>query len=199
MVARTLASCIVVAALASSLCAQAPPRPTILPAEQQIASAVLPLPADMRAGATVWGYSADGGFVRLRPGPNHMVCLADDPRQERFHVACYHDALEPFMARGRELRAQGLGAQAVDSVRLAEIAAGRIRMPPVAGLYSITGQTDSYDPATNTIRGGRALFVVYVPFATAESTGLQTTPVRGAPWLMDAGTAKAHVMFAPGM
>lgn len=199
MVARTLACLVVAAALASSLSAQASPPAAILPAEQQVASAVLPLPADMRAGATVWGYAPDGRLVKLRDGANHMVCLADDPRQERFHVACYHDALEPFMARGRELRARGLGALAVDSVRLADIAAGRIRMPPVAGLYSITGQAASYDAEANTIRGGRSLFVVYVPFATAESTGLPTTPVRGAPWLMDAGTARAHVMFAPGM
>jgi hypothetical protein len=41
--------------------------------------------------------------------------------------------------------------------------------------------------------------VIYVPFATGEQTGLPTTPVRGAPWLMDAGTAKAHIMFAPTM
>ena len=30
-----------------------------------------------------------------------MICLADDPNESpRWHVACYHKALEPFMARG---------------------------------------------------------------------------------------------------
>ena len=189
--------------LAGTVAAQAPAPPAAAPrtltAEQQIASAVLPLPADMQAGATVWGYGADGRFTRLRDGTNHMVCLADNPREERFHVACYHDGLEVFMARGRELRAQGVAQPALDSIRNADIMAGRIHMPPVASLFSITGQTDSYDAATNTIRGGRSLFVVYVPFATALSTGLQTTPARGTPWLMDPGSPKAHLMFTPAM
>ncbi|MEK6767454.1 MAG: hypothetical protein AABY85_00555 [Gemmatimonadota bacterium] len=200
MIARSLgASALVTAAVAASVAAPARPQATVLPAEQQIASAVLPAPADLQAGATVWGYSADGRLVKLRDGTSHMVCLADNPREERFHVACYHDSLEPFMARGRELRAQGLAQPAVDSARFADITAGRIRMPSLGSLYSMTGQSDSYDPATNTIRGARSLFVVYVPFATAASTGLQTTPARGTPWLMDPGSPKAHLMFTPTM
>ncbi len=205
MLARAIAFSSLAILGAGALAAQAPPpQPPAAPAraltaEQQLASAVLPLPADMQAGATVWGYGADGRFTKLRDGTNHMVCLADNPREERFHVACYHDSLEPFMARGRELRAQGVIQPALDSIRNADITAGRIHMPPVASLFSITGQTDSYDPAANIIRAGRQLFVVYVPFATAASTGLQTTPARGIPWLMDPGSPKAHVMMTPTM
>lgn len=169
------------------------------PAVQQVASAVLPLPEAMRDGATVLGYGADGRLVRLRAGTNSMTCLADDPREDRFHVACYHDTMEPFMARGRELRAQGLRPEAVDSTRYADVAAGRIRMPSVASLYSLTGPAGSYDAAANTVRGGRSLFVVYIPFATEASTGLSAVPRENAPWIMFPGTARAHIMFVPTM
>jgi hypothetical protein len=68
-----------------------------------------------------------------------------------------------------------------------------------AALYSLTGPVDSLDPATGEVTGARRLFVLYVPFATGESTGLPTTGRVGEPWLMDAGTAKAHIMFVPDM
>jgi hypothetical protein len=191
----------VAAAAAQPLAAQTPsgaPAGTVMSAEQQIASAVLPLPADLRAGATVLGYTPDGRFVTLRQGSGAMTCLASNPAMPRFHVACYHKSLEPFMARGRELRAQGVSGDNVDSIRFREARAGTLRLPKEpALLYSLTG--DRYDPATNSAPGARALFVVYIPYATAESTGLSATPVRGAPWIMLPGTPKAHVMFTPSM
>ena len=194
---RFAIACAATCLAARSLVAQAAPH--VPPPERQIAAAVLPLPDSLRAGAAVLGYTAEGRLVPLREGTNHLICLADDPRETQVHVACYHESLEPFMARGRELRAQRLGPEAVDSIRFADVAAGRIRMPAVASLYSLTGSPGSYDSATNTIRAAGALFVVYVPFATEGSTGLSTQPRAGAPWLMAPGTARAHIMFVPGM
>ena len=127
-----------------------------------------------------------------------MTCLADDPGTASFHVACYHQSMEPFMARGRELRAQGVQGAQVDTVRFAEVEAGKLPMPKdPASLYSISG--DGYDPATSEIKAGRRLYVVYVPFGTPESIGLPGVPVVGAPWIMFPGTPKAHIMFIPGM
>ena len=41
-------------------------------------------------------------------------------------------------------------------------------------------------------------YVIYLPFATAESTGLSKGKGSpGAPWLMGAGTAGAHIMINP--
>jgi hypothetical protein len=190
-----------IAAAGLRLGAQTPsaaPERVLMSAEQQIASAVLPLPADLRASATVLGYASDGRLVTLREGSGAMTCLASNPAMQRFHVACYHKSLEPFMARGRQLRAQGVTGDKVDSVRFREARAGTLRLPKEpALLYSLTG--DSYDPATNSSPGARALFVVYIPYATAESTGLSPSPVRGAPWIMLPGTPKAHIMFVPSM
>lgn len=172
----------------------------ILPAEQQIAAAVLAAPETLRAGATVRGYAPDGRLTRLRKGSGELVCLASDPRAERFHVACYHRSLEPFMARGRTLRARGVTGDRVDSVRFAEVRAGKLRLPRhPAMLYSLTGPRDSFDPVTGTAPKAEPLFVVYVPYATAASTGLPAAPVEGGPWIMHPGTPKAHIMFAPRM
>ncbi len=74
----------------------------------QVAGALSAAPEDRRENATVMGYSPAGELVTLRQGANEMICLADKPGDERFHAACYFKALEPFMARGRELRAQGV-------------------------------------------------------------------------------------------
>jgi hypothetical protein len=174
--------------------------PAPLSAEQQIAAAVLAAPADMRPGATVLGYGPDGRLTKLRQGQGELICLASDPEAERFHVACYHRSLEPFMARGRALRARGVTGDRVDSVRFAEVRAGKLRLPRhPAMLYSLTGPPDSFDPASDTAVKAEPLFVVYVPFATGKSIGLSTTPVEGSPWIMHPGTPKAHIMFQPGM
>lgn len=167
--------------------------------DAQIAAAVLPLPAEMRAGATVLGYRTRGELVTLRRGTNGMTCLALYAMREDFHVACYQDGLEPFMARGRELRAQGVQGPAVDSVRFRELASGQLRMPAAASLYTVSGAAGSYDAATNTVKDGNLLVVVYVPGATPESLGITARPSRGAPWLMFPGTPKAHIMISGTM
>ena len=180
--------------------AQTPPA-SIPSAAEQIEQAVLPLPADLRASATVLGYAPDGKFTSLRAGTGAMVCLASNPQLARWHVACYHKSLEPFMARGRELRTQGVQGPQVDSVRFREAKEGKLKMPAEpAMLYSLTGAKDSWDPATKTAPKASPLFVVYMPYSTSESTGLSSQPQRGGtPWVMFPGTPKAHIMFTPTM
>jgi hypothetical protein len=168
-----------------------------LSAEDQIASAVLAAPEDRRAGAEVLGYDAQGKLVTLRKGGNEMVCLADKPGDARFSVACYHKDLEPFMARGRELEAQGLkGGERNEKYRWKEIKEGKLAMPKEPRmLYVLAGK--GYDAASASVTEGAVRWVIYVPFATAESTGLSTKSIKGGPWLMDAGTAGAHIMITP--
>src|SRR5262245_12910995 len=86
----------------------APAAAAPLSTDQQIASAVLAAPEERRADATVLGYDASGALVTLRKGTGDLICLADDPKDADFDVACYQKDLEPFMARGRELRAKGI-------------------------------------------------------------------------------------------
>ncbi len=179
-----------VAGLPPTTAAEAPP-----PAEQ-IHAAVSPAPEALRAGARVLGYGADGALVELRPGTGELVCLADDPADDRFHVACYHAALEPFMARGRELRRQGVERDELVRIRGEEIAAGKLSFPSgPAALYSLTGPAGSFDADSQAVRGGSRAYAIYLAYATAESTGLPTSPITDTgPWLMAAGEPWAHVM-----
>ena len=180
-----------------TLSAQAPsPLPTV---DQQIAAAVLPLPAPMQGGATVMGYRTPDKLEVIRAGKNGMTCLALFAVEKTFHVACYHDGMEPFMARGRELRAEGVKDPKVDSVRFAEVASGKIKMPKTAAMYQIFGKANSWDAATGKVSDASTLLVVYIPGATAESTGLSPQPTKIGPWIMYPGTPKAHIMISGAM
>jgi len=171
---------------------------TIAPVAQQISAAISALPTELRADATVLGYSAEGKLVSLRAGKNDMICLAPEPAAKAFHSACYHKAMEPFMARGRALRESGVKGAQVDTVRFAEVKSGKLKMPTAPTmLYQIFGGT--FDPATEKVTGGQWLYVTYIPFATPATTGLSAKPSEKGPWIMFPGTPKAHIMFSVGM
>lgn len=165
-------------------------------AETQIAAAVLAAPADLREGAAVLGYNPQGELVRLREGKNELICLASDPNKTSFSVACYHRDLEPYMARGRELLAQKITGPKRNEVRWKEVADGKLSMPrEPRTLYVLTGK--GFDAASGKVTDAYLRWVIYVPFATPESTGLSTKGSDNAPWLMFPGTAGAHIMINP--
>ncbi|HRI78419.1 MAG TPA: hypothetical protein PLR06_02695 [Cyclobacteriaceae bacterium] len=166
-------------------------------AENQIKVAVLAAPAEQRDGAMVIGYNTKGELGVLRNGSNELVCLADDPKQKGINVSCYHKDLEPFMARGRELKVQGKSFQEVFDIREAEVKSGKLHMPKQpTTLFVFTA--DEWDAATGTTRNDYLRSVVYIPYATAESTGLPLKPSGpGMPWIMDPGTHRAHIMISP--
>jgi hypothetical protein len=168
----------------------------IPPAEVQIAGAVLAAPAELRAGAAVLGFDPQGKRVQIREGKNELICLAADPAKATFEVDCYHKDLEPFMARGRELLAQKLTGAKRNEIRFKEVEDGKIAMPrEPRTLYVLTGT--SYDATSGKVENPYQRWVIYVPFATPQSTGLSTKASESAPWLMSAGTAGAHIMISP--
>ncbi|TYP93823.1 hypothetical protein LX73_1536 [Fodinibius salinus] len=168
--------------------------------KQQVAAAVSAAPDEMQSGTAVLGYKDSGKLIQLREGSNKLICIADKPGDDEFHVACYHKDLEPFMKRGRELRAQGLSTAKVDSLRRAEVKAGKLELPRKAmALYSLTASKGSYDYETGTITNASPLYVIYVPFATSTTTGLSEKPAsKGAPWIMEPGKPWAHIMVVTG-
>ncbi len=168
-------------------------------AENQISAAVMAAPEASRNEATVLGYDTGGMLVTLRKGTNEIICLADDPNRDGFNVACYHKDLEPLMARGRELRAEGKNREESFKIRGAEAKAGTLKMPAgLSTLYVLSGKNGKYDPVTKKVSDAFSRSVVYVPYATPESTGLSTKPTGpGMPWLMNAGTYRAHIMITP--
>lgn len=166
----------------------------VKPVDQQITEAVSPLPETLRAGAKVLGYQRAGALETIRDGQT-FVCLADDPANPNFHVACYHESLEPFMARGRELRADGKSGTESQQIRAEEIRAGTLEMPVHAALYSLTGPMNEDTGKPDSVA---ALFVIYMPNATEESTGVGAQPSRERPWLMFPGQPLSHVMISGG-
>lgn len=167
--------------------------------EDQIKMALLAAPEESRAEAKVYGYDEKGEFVTLREGTNSFICIADDPSNDRFQVVSYHKDLDPFMARGRALKAEGKTPQEIFDIREEEAKAGTLMMPKTpATMHVYFGSDVSYNAEENKMDGARYRYVVYTPFATQESTGLPLKPNgSGHPWLMNPGTHRAHIMITP--
>jgi hypothetical protein len=146
--------------------------------EVQIASSILAAPTE------------------LREGKNELICLATDPGKPRFSAACYHRDLEAYMARGRELAAQKVAGEKSHEIRWKEIADGKLSMPrEPRTLYVLTGT--GFDASSGKVTDAYLRWVIYIPYATPESTGLSTKASDSAPWLMYPGKAGAHVMISP--
>ena len=188
---RIALTLLAVTALPSCLSARQAP----LPAETQIALAVQAAPEDRREDATVQGTLPNGDFAVLRAGTNDLVCMAPNPAAEQFEVSCHSASLEPFFERGRELRAQGIDGIERVQARYREFEAGSLPIPTGTTNYILTGS--GFDPATSEIQDPYLRWVVYLPNATPETTGLSVRARANAPWLMFPGTPGAHIMITP--
>lgn len=167
----------------------------IPPKEWQIKTAIMAIPTDYQDGAKVYGYDSEGNFVTLQKGTNDYIAIADKPGDDHFSTAAYHKDLEPFMARGRALRAEGKDGNEIFEIRENEVKAGKLKMPDKATLCVFTGEVNS---ETSEIDNPYVRYVFYIPFATGETTGLPTTPTPpGHAWLMNPGTHRAHIMITP--
>jgi len=175
------------------------PKTELPSADIQIKSSILAAPKEKRDSCTVYGYSANKELVLLRQGTNELICLADNPDEPDFSVACYARDLEPFMQRGRELRKQGLKDQQLFDEREKEVKAGSLQMPTQpAALYVYSAKQNDFDHTTGEVKNGYLRYVIYIPYATVASTGLPEKPsADGMPWIMHAGTHGAHIMINP--
>ncbi|PQJ15159.1 hypothetical protein [Aureicoccus marinus] len=167
--------------------------------EALIATALMAAPAESREGCKVIGINMAGEWVTFREGSNEFIVITDDPSKPGFNAACYHQDLEPFMARGRELRAQGKSGGEIFDIREAEVKSGQLEMGnPGSTLHIYYGSKTNYEPETNKVEDAIYRYVVYLPFATSESTGLPEVPISpDHPWIMNPGTHRAHIMISP--
>ncbi len=102
------------------------------------------------------------------------------------------------MARGRALKAEGKKHQEVFDIREAEVKSGALKIPTGATLHIYYGKETLYDNETYKVDGARLRYVVYMPYATAASTGLPEAPAASNhPWIMNPGTHRAHIMISP--
>jgi hypothetical protein len=163
-----------------------------------IATALMAAPEESRSGCKVIGYTMAGEFVTMKEGDNEFIVLADNPNKDGFSAACYHKDLEPFMARGRALKAEGKTPQEIFAIREAEMKSGQLKITPGLTLHIYYGAQTVYDPETSKVEGAQLRYVIYMPWATSESTGLPEAPAApNHPWIMNPGTHRAHIMISP--
>lgn len=167
--------------------------------DQQIASAILAAPVEAREEAMVYGYSPSGEFMMLREGSNDFICIADNPEKDGFQVVSYHKELEPMMARGRELAAEGKSREEKEEIRSKEAKSGKMSLPKSpATLHIYYGESGFFNEETDLIENAKYRYVVYIPYATQENTGLPLAPHESShPWLMFPGRYNAHIMITP--
>ncbi len=103
------------------------------------------------------------------------------------------------MARGRELTAEGKSEMEKREIRKNEAEEGKLELTDVPGMvYVLSGLEENYNNNTGELKDAKFRYVIYIPYATTESTGLPSRPeVPGMPWLMDPGTHRAHIMISP--
>ena len=159
-------------------------------AADPIAQAVLPLPEDLRAGATVYTYDkATGARKVLREGTNFVEC---QPRGDDGFTWCYNKVTAPRRDMQAKLRAEKKTDKEIQEAVAAATKDGTIKPTPFGTWsYRLYGKKDRI----------QLLWVISVPNATPESVGVSEGSQRdealkgqGVPWLMLPGTPGAHIM-----
>jgi hypothetical protein len=160
-------------------------------APDEITQATLPLPDDLRAGATVYKYDPKTGErIVLRKGTNHIECM---PRGADGFTWCYNNVTAPRRDFSAKLRAQGKNDKEIQEAVTAATSAGTLTPAPFGTMsYRLYGKKDRI----------QLLWVLSVPGATPASIGVSDGSQRdeaiggdGRPWLMLAGTPGAHIMI----
>lgn len=159
-------------------------------AANQIEQATLPLPQDLRAGATVYTYDANGDRKVLRPGTNQVECM---PRGDDGFTWCYNTVSAARRDFSAKLRAQKKTDKEIAAAVEEATKAGTIAATPFGTMsYRLYGKEDRI----------QLLWVLSVPNATPETIGVSAASQRdaglahdGRPWLMLPGTPGAHIMI----
>ncbi len=153
-----------------------------------IAQATLPLPEQLRGGATVV-IDEDGQRRVLRQGTNPFTCHPDGDEPAGFYVSCTDERMRhsTAMAEYGRLRQQGLPEDEILAAVSAGVESGKLTpIPSGAMFFALSGP----DKANSDL-----LIVIRTPDATTESTGLPTEPSEDQAWLMFPGTHQAHIMI----
>ncbi|HEX3644342.1 MAG TPA: hypothetical protein VHT95_01975 [Vicinamibacterales bacterium] len=180
---RTAVFVLGVVALSAGAFAQAP--------ADAIEKALSPAPRNMKEGAAVIKFKADGTYDTLKPGTNRLVCYdrSGDPGQQPFSVQCTSVANIPRVAQNRKFEAIADKAARQAAIDAAEKDGTRVK--PEFGSVWLTMNAADKEHATHVHT------TIAVPGATTQSLGLPSDGKQGGVWIMNAGTSTAHLM-TPG-
>ena len=157
-------------------------------AQDDAATAVLALPAQLRDAATVIKWKPDFTYDTLKKGTGPQVCynLSGYPKHPPFTVECTITGNLDRVAQN--LKFEAMGDKTKDALDAAEKDGSRLK--PVYGSvwYHFMGADQEH---------ARLHMTIAVPGATTASTGLPDKAGAGSVWIMNAGTTTAHLM-TPG-
>ena len=157
----------------------------------RVAHAKLPLPEDLKDGASVITYNESGERQVLHEGSNMIECRARD--ESSGFTRCYHEDVGGEMDIRAKLTAEGKSNEEIG----AAIDAARENGSVNTGVFgSIAYRLYENDDKL------KLLWVLRLPNATSAGLGMPIGSQRdnalagkGLPWMMREGTASAHLMI----
>jgi hypothetical protein len=180
---RTLPVVAIFLAVSAGAFAQAPD-------QAAIDKALMAAPAQLKAGATVVKFKADGTYETLKKGTNKLVCYdkSGEPGAQPFMVEC--TSLGNLDRAAQNLKFNSIPDKAASKAAFDKAEADGTRVKPEFGSvwYHLMGADAEHT---------RTHMTIAVPGATGASLGLPTDGKSGGVWIMAAGTTTAHLM-TPG-
>jgi len=175
-------------AVSTSVWAQAPAAPAAPPSGDEIA--LLAIPAQLRATATVIKWKPDYTYDTIKKGTGRIVCFDKSgmPGQQAFSVECTSLGNLERAKQNMKFETETDRAKRQAALDAAEKDGSRAKPEFGSVWYHLMGA----DQAT-----ARTHMTIAVPGATSASLGLPDTGAKGGVWIMNAGTSTAHLM-TPG-
>ena len=152
------------------------------------------LPVQARHDATV--LLRDGEREeRYRDGSGRFLCVSDASSPSRLSMVCHHRVLAERLRFERELRREtGLRGSAFRERLCREVASRGLEVSD--GAMEITTSLSQEEDGTYA-HEMTVYRLLWLPHETAETTGvIDEDPGEGRPWLHQAGTCGAHVMWS---
>jgi hypothetical protein len=165
--------------------------PQSAPQDPAIEKALMPAPRQMKEGATVIKWKADGTYDTLKKGTNRLVCYdrSGEPGQQPFSVQC--TSIANLDRVKQNLKFEAIADKTARQAAIDAAEKDGTRAKPEFGSVWLTMNAPDKEHAT------RVHTTVAVPGATAQSMGLPDNNKQGGIWIMNAGTSTAHLMI-PG-
>jgi hypothetical protein len=154
-------------------------------------NAVAAAPANMRDGAMVIKWKADGTYDTLRPGTNQLVCYdqSGEPSEQPFSSQCTSVRNIERVKQNKIYEAK-IADRAAREAALTELEKNGQRAKPEFGSVF-------YNRSGKDMASSRLHVTISVPGATTATLGLPDNNKMGGAWIMGAGTLGAHIM-TPG-
>ena len=178
-------------ATAAGSAQQGAPAAGSTPQDPAIEKALMPAPRQLKEGATVIKWKADGTYDTLKKGTNRLVCYdrSGEPGQQPFSVQC--TSIANLDRVKQNLKFEAIADKTARQAAIDAAEKDGTRAKPEFGSVWLTMNAPDKEHAT------RVHTTVAVPGATAQSMGLPDNNKQGGIWIMNAGTSTAHLMI-PG-